>query len=225
MDITTTRFGSERQPLVIIDDFVPVPHALVDDAAMLAFRPIGAHYPGVRAEVAPALVARFLDPVCDLIADTFGLAQPFAGVECCYSIVTTRPGDLAPIQRLPHFDSVDPCRIALLHYLMSDAAGGTRFFRHRATGFESVDAARLATYENALAADIAAHGVPDPAYIAGDTALFAEIGRVDARWNRAVLYRGNTLHCADIPPGLALSADPEAGRLTVNSFITGKPLP
>jgi Family of unknown function (DUF6445) len=86
------------------------------------------HYPGVRAKVSPAIVARFMDGLDALIADVFGLREPFSEVECCYSLVTSPPAELAPIQRLPHFDSVDPGRIAILHDLAPGEEGSTGFF-------------------------------------------------------------------------------------------------
>lgn len=194
---------------------------LIADAEMLSFRTIGPHYPGVRAEVHRAMQARFLGGVEALIAETFGIARPFTDVECAYSLVTTPPSGLTPIQRLPHFDNTDPARIAVLHYLARGEEGGTSFYRHRTTGFETVTQQRLAPYSTALETDVAAHGPIGPAYIAGDTPIFERIAHYEARFNRAIIYRGYALHCADIPDGMALPADPAAGRLTVNTFING----
>ncbi|GAA0316564.1 hypothetical protein GCM10009087_28740 [Sphingomonas oligophenolica] len=212
------RFGNEQQPVVVIDGFAPDPCRFTDDAAFLSFRPIGEHYPGIRAVVAPVMLRDLLQALSPVIADIFGLA-PFEVIDAFYSLVTTPASALAPIQRLPHFDGVEDGRLALLHYLSPDPRGGTAFYRHRATGFESIDAARLCTYRAALDADLRRTGLPGPAYIAGDTPLFEQIARFDAVFNRAILYRSTTLHCADIPEDMALSADPSTGRLTVNTFL------
>jgi Family of unknown function (DUF6445) len=214
--------GREQQPVIVIDNFVSDPARFIDDAAMLSFKPIGPFYPGVRAVVPAGLFAQSLDPVAGLIAEVFGVAFPIASVESWYSLVTTPPEALAPIQRLPHFDSVDPGRIAVLHYLSRNVAGGTSFFRHRGTKFESVDANREAQYRTAIDADVARLGLPEPAYIAGDTTMFERIAQYEARFNRAIIYRGNTIHCADIPPDMVMSRDPAQGRLTVNSFIQAR---
>ena len=64
-----------------------------------------------------------------------------------------------------------------------------------------------------------AHGLPDAAYIAGDTPVFERIALHQGRFNRAILYRSNTLHCAHLPDTLSFDPDPETGRLTVNSFL------
>src|SRR3546814_17752798 len=65
---------------------------------------------------------------------------------------------------------------------------GTAFFRHRATGFETVNEERRAAYAAALDAELAT-APPPPGYIAGDTDAFERIHAAEARYNRALLYR------------------------------------
>jgi hypothetical protein len=213
--------GHERVPVVVIDDFVPRPDLLANDAAMLRFAPMGAHYPGVRAVVPTGLAKRFVEPLTPLIADVFGI-RDCTVIDALYSLATTSPEALTPIQRLPHFDGVEPERLALLHFLSGFGGSGTAFYRHRATGFETVTAARFGDYERILASEIGTHGMPNAAYIAGDTALFEEIAVFEARPNRALLYPSNALHCARLPDDLNLSSDPATGRLTVNTFLMGR---
>jgi hypothetical protein len=136
--------------------------------------------------------------------------------------VTTRPADLTPIQRLPHFDGLEGERIALLHYLNGQDKGGTAFYRHRGTGFETITAERHAAYDAALHREVAQHGLPAPAYISGDTALYERIARFEARPNRALIYRGHLLHCAELPDDLDFTPDPRSARLTVNTFLWGQ---
>ncbi len=219
--IRVERIGREGVPVVLIDDFVPCPEVLADDAAMLRFARMGVHYPGVRAIVPPVLVARFVEPLAPLITEVFG-ARDCAVIDALYSLVTTLPEALTPIQRLPHFDGVEPERLALLHFLGPEERGGTAFYRHRATGFETVTAARLADYERALADEVQAFGIPNAAYIDGNTAMFEQIALFEGRCNRALLYPSNALHCAHIPGDLTLSDDPGIGRLTVNTFLMGR---
>jgi hypothetical protein len=219
--INVERIGREGVPVVVIDDFVPRPDLLADDAAMLSFAPMGVHYPGVRAVVPAVLVSRFVEPLAPLIEEVFGV-RACAVVDAFYSLVTTRPETLTPIQRLPHFDGVEPERLALLHFLGREAQGGTAFYRHRTTGFETVTAARLGDYERALESEVQAHGLPDAAYIAGDTVMFEQVAAFEGCYNRALLYPSNALHCAHIPDDLTLSDDPEVGRLTVNTFLMGR---
>jgi hypothetical protein len=219
--LTVHRHGAEQQPVVVIDGFAPAPERFLDDAEFLSFRPIGEHYPGVRAPVAAPMLRQLLADLAPVAAETFGLTD-LETVDAFYSLVTTPAAQLAPIQRLPHFDEVSPTRLALLHFLSRDEGSGTAFYRHRATGFESVDAQRLPHYRAALDADLKRHGLPEPAYIGGDTPVYEQLAVHGGRFNRALLYRSNTLHCAFIPPDMALSADPTSGRLTVNTFLDGR---
>lgn len=214
-------FGAEQQPMLCVEDALADPAAVVGIAARAAFRPIGPFYPGVRAPVPEAAAMAMAAPLMDAMVDAFALRAPPAFFECYLSLVTAAPAALAPIQRLPHFDGVEADRIAVLLYLDGEERGGTAFYRQRATGFESVDAGRYDAYRAALEAGVARHGLPPAAYIAGDTALFAQTRVMDGRFNRMIAYRGNTLHCAALAPGFAPVADPARGRLTVNLFLRG----
>jgi hypothetical protein len=215
--VSVVPHGIERQPVVVIDGFADADRFL-DDVSFLSLRPIGEHYPGVRAVVAPVMLRDLLAALAPIAGQVFGIAG-LEVVDAFYSLVTQPASALTPIQRLPHFDEVSPTRLALLHFLSRDESSGTAFYRHRSTGFESIDAARLPEYRAALQADIARSGLPDPSYIAGDTPLFEQIAMHQGRYNRAILYRSNTLHCAAIPQAMLLSEDPLAGRLTVNTFL------
>ena len=213
------RLGIEQRPLLVIDDFWRDPEMLREDAAALRLGQIGPHYPGVRADVPPRLAETMRRSIAPLLAEHFGLDPAPAVSEAYYSLVTTPPAALEPIQRLPHFDGVEPRRIALLLFLGHGAQGGTAFYRQRATGFESVDAARLPSFTAALETGVQTHGMPEPSYIAGDTSLYEQLAVLPGAFNRALVYAGNTLHCAWLPPEVALSADPLAGRLTLNLFL------
>lgn len=210
--------GTEREPIVIIDNFASDPDGLREDAAMLAYAPMGIHYPGIRAAMPYAVTRRMIATIGPIARDVFD-AESLDLTEAFYSLVTTRPGDLTPIQRLPHFDGVEPTRFALLHYLSPAAPGGTAFYRHQSTGFETVTTQRLPAYRAALESDLARTGIPAPGYIDGDTAVYDQVSRVEGRFNRAILYRGNRLHCAWLPQGTSFDDQPAAGRLTANLFL------
>ena len=211
--------GDEREPAIVIDDVLAVPDAWRELAAKRRYERIGPHYPGVRAVVPAQAAAEMRDEMAELIGEVFALDPVPPVLECFFSIVTTPAERLAPIQRLPHVDGLERSRIAVLIYLSGAEQGGTAFYRQRATGFETVDAARFSRYEAALNAGVAEHGLPPPAYIAGDTPLFEQVAAFEARPNRALVYRSCLLHCALIAPGTALPADPVSGRLSINSFL------
>lgn len=216
--VAQSRFGAERQVLLTVDDALPDPSAVVAIAARHRYRPIGPFYPGVRAAVSEAVAMPLVAPLLGRLTEAFALAAPPSYLECYLSLVTAAPAALAPIQRLPHFDGVEPERLAVLLYLDAAERGGTAFYRQRATGFESVTADRYASYRAALEAGVAEHGLP-AGYIAADNPLFEQVHAVEGRFNRMIVYRGNTLHCAALAPDFIPSCDPAAGRLTLNLFL------
>ena len=217
--IETVRQGNEAQPVIVIDDVLAAPERWREAAARAEYGRIGAYYPGLRAHVPEAAAAEMREALAAPIGEAFGLDPVPPLLECFFSIVTTPPQALAPIQRLPHVDGLEPDRIAILVYLSGAEQGGTAFYRQRATGFETVDAERYPAFQAALSAGVAEHGLPPPAYIAGDTPLYEQIAAYEARPNRALIYRSHMLHCAAIPPGADLPADAASGRLSINSFL------
>src|SRR3546814_11282540 len=75
------------------------------------------------------------------------------------------------------------------HYLSPEGGDGTAFFRHRATGFETVDEMRRDLFFRHLDTEIRHGGAPPPGYLLGDTPLFECVRTEPARYNRALLYR------------------------------------
>lgn len=217
-DIGARLIGRERQPLVTIDGFAPDPDALRAFAAASAFGPAGQHYPGIRAPVPTGYMAAQGPILATVLREVFGHARSVRVIDASFSIVTAAPASLSIEQRLPHVDAVAPGRIALLHYLSPEDGDGTAFFRHCATGFETIDEARAPAYFRRLGSELAGNP-PAPAYIADDTPLFERIASAEARYNRALIYRGGLLHSGAIAPGATLSPDPAIGRLTITAFL------
>lgn len=218
--VRVDRIGCEGEPVVVIENFSPHPDLLVAEAGQARFAAMGEYYPGVRAPVGPAYFEGLAQLLAPVMRDVFGARERLGFDRALYSIATTPPAELGLAQRIPHIDSVENGRIAIIHYLAREPFGGTAFYRHRSTGYETIDPARHRPYLDALKADFAAHGKPAPAYIEGDTPVFEEIARYDALFNRALIYRSSLLHCALLPNHAPLPADALAGRLTVASFLT-----
>lgn len=205
--------------MLVIDDFLADPEAVLAIAARAPFKLIGPYYAGIRSPVPAAALALLIAGLTKRLTADFALPSAPRFHECYLSVVTLPAAQLQPIQRLPHFDGVDGNALALLLYLDRAETGGTAFYRHRSTGFESVDAGRLDRFTRMLEQDIARHGLPQQDYIRSDTAVYQRIATIDGRFNRAVVYRGNTLHCADLPAGFTPDPDPLLGRLTLNLFL------
>jgi hypothetical protein len=137
--------------------------------------------------------------------------------------VTTPPARLALIQRLPHFDGFNPEGVAILYYLGGAEQGGTSFFRHKASGFETVTEERFPAYKTTLESELRTYGTPPPRYIDDGAPLFERTRKVDAAFNRMLIYRGVMLHSGAIDNMSPLHADPARGRLTVTGFLDPAP--
>lgn len=219
-DISARRIGSERQPVVVVDGFHPDPDALRRAAAATAFVPALHHYPGIRAPLPADYFTQIRDTIVPVIRQVFGHDQRIELIDASFSIVTTPPASLSVAQRLPHFDALEPGRIAMVHYLDPAGGDGTAFFRHRATGFETIDHHRAPGYFAAVNGELHESGGVPAAYIADSNAMFERVDAVDARYNRAVIYRSALLHSGAIAADAALDPDPVKGRLTVTAFLS-----
>lgn len=209
--------------MLVIEQAVPGAESLIGAASSLNFERRGPFYPGVRAPAPPAYTNMIGRAYGGLICKVFGWQnEGMQPMEADFSLVTTPPEDLVRYQRLPHIDGTSEDTIAVLHYLCGPDFGGTRFFRHRATGLESLSDATHQTYTDALEKELAASGEPPQTY-PGASPHFEETARFECVFNRLLVYRGNLLHSGLIPEGMPLSDDPAEGRLTLNTFFRRGP--
>lgn len=217
--LTGRRIGKEGEPVVIVDDFAPDLDTLRAAAAASSFTAATTHYPGVRAPVPGDYLKRAHPTLATVFAEAFGMRQTARVINACFAIVTTPRDQLTLEQRLPHIDGTEPGRVAMVHFLSGEDWGGTAFFRHRSTGFETIGPDRAAQYFAALDNDIRRDGAPLADYIRGSTPLFECIAEIAARPNRAIFYRSALLHSGVIPATLPLDPDPATGRLTITGFF------
>ncbi|HET9862231.1 MAG TPA: DUF6445 family protein [Steroidobacteraceae bacterium] len=224
MQIRVDYIGNERAPVIVIEDVWADPQSLVEAAAHRTDYSVRSlYYPGVRSNAPPEYVRALTAQLTPLIQSTFGVGDPLQITDATFSLVATPPEKLVAFQRVPHFDSTDPNRFALLHYLCGPECGGTSFYRHRSSGIEAVTDENRETYIRAVNAEAKATGMPPARFIEGDTAMFERIGRYECAFNRALIYRGRNLHSVNTPPGFVPSQDPRTGRLTVNTFLLAAP--
>lgn len=213
--------GAEQTPLLIIDDLLTDSNWLQQQALAGDYQADSANfYPGIRCQT-PALYQQLLPALLPLLQRVYApQVQQLRLLTSAFSLASTPAAQLKPIQMLPHFDTVEPLQLAMVHYLCDEFHGGTAFYRHQQTGFERIDAARLPSYATLLKQQaMAARLHENPRYIRGDTELFQQIAKVEARVNRAIIYPGNLLHSGDIRQVGAKAADPAYGRLTISSFL------
>ena len=214
-----SQFSTQNHRLVALEGLLEQPESVIEQAFLQNFARITPQYPGLRAPLDPAVCAYLLGVLAPLLDQGFAAPGTRWEMQAWYSIVTTPPSALAPIQRLPHVDGTDPRQIAMMLYLHRTGHGGTAFFRHRSTGLESLTAADYPRYAAALQADVARTGLPPAAYTTDGGPHFERTHVVPGHFNSAVFYRGNILHSGVIDNAAPLSADPREGRLTVNAFF------
>jgi len=219
LEFRVDHIGNERSPVLVIENVWPDPQLLIDHAARKTdFSARSLYYPGIRSSAPPEYSRAITGQLTEIVLSTFGLSGPLAITDSTFSLVFTPVDKLVPFQRVPHFDSTDGNRLALLHYLCGPEQGGTSFYRHRASGTESVTEENRARYIAAVNAEAKANGLPPARFIDGDTETFERIGRYECAFNRALVYRGRNLHSVNTPATFIPSADPRRGRLTVNTF-------
>ena len=196
-DVKITRYliGNEQAPLLVIDNVVSEVDELVKYAVRLPFSKNSVFYPGVRAEAPNEYQYFLLNNFSAEFRDFFGLPPEKLFFSLChYSLTTTPASELKLLQRIPHFDSLEQNGLATVHYLFKRPLGGTAFYRHIKTGFESIDESRKINYLASLQSENGGPNIPQPSYINGDTALYKQIMQVDGLYNRMVVYRRNSLH-------------------------------
>lgn len=209
--------GAERQPVVCIDSFLAGAERLVEDAVGRGrFSDKTGLYPGLRTPAPRAYFHALYEILPTIVEEVFGIGNhQIASAEASYSLVTTPPEALHPMQRIPHYDSVHPTELAMIHFLCGPEQGGTSFYRHRETGYEFVDGARRDKFIGALKGET----MPPPAYINGDTELFERIASYEAAFNRLLLYRCTSLHSGNIAENFPFDTNPKTGRLSINTFL------
>lgn len=211
--------GQEQRHVLRAHDVFEVPETIIDTAANAQYARINPYYPGVRAQVSPALLHSLCEGLGLVAADAFGIEAEVWEGQAWFSLVTQTPEQLTPIQRLPHFDGFDPNQLAVMIYLNQSGHGGTNFYRHISTGFEAVTEERYPQYKSALESDIASSGLPPAAYIDDGAPVFEKIVAFDPGFNSLIFYHGTSLHSGSICNDLPLSGDPRVGRLTLNGFF------
>jgi hypothetical protein len=215
------RMGREHNPLLVIDDILvdEDAEALAGHAAQLPWAPPETtYYPGLNAALPLAYLRTLAPALRPTFQRGFGLpADMRLNVYGFFALATWGLERFGPLQRIPHYDQPNPKALAMVHYLCKDQGGGTAFFRHRRTGYESIDAVRREAYMLSVADEIDRDGQLLTGFAGANTPNYEMIDHVEMRFNRVVLYQSHLLHCA-LFDGAHLSDDPKTGRLTANSF-------
>lgn len=217
----------EHHSCLVIDDILVDPDAVVARAATLrhAFQARGVNaYPGLELTLSGTLPDALEAFFHQHVGPRFGASPVVVAKETRFAMVTRRPEELAPRQRLCHVD--DPSQegatvtVAGVLYLFRDPRlGGTDFYTLRA----GVDLAALqATLDSGRAFNLMAR-YPffrrPPAYLTASCEFFELRRSVPAAFNRMIFYRADVYHSGHIGRPDLLTDDPRTGRLTLNCFF------
>ena len=131
--------GNERTPVIVIDR----PIAATEPLIRAATQHPGFHldrrfaYPGIRAQLPDDYVETLLPALIPLLQHVYEIPAEYEYrlVHRLFSLITTPPEDLGVLQRVPHFDTLNPYYFATVHYLSAGTYAGTGILRHRPTGF------------------------------------------------------------------------------------------
>lgn len=178
-------------------------------------------YPGVRTRLPDDYVDILLPSLLPLLREIYAIPDSFGHrvIRRLFSLITTPPEDLGILQRVPHFDDLEPLYFATVHHLNPGSYCGTGIFRHRPTGFERISNERYPDYVAAAEAQMKAKGLPEARYIDASTDHYELIEELEYRPNRMLIYPGNLLHSGLVQPERDIGWDPRTGRLTANLFI------
>ncbi len=217
--LAVDHFSHAKHTIVTVENFLEHPEQAIDQASLQNFARITPQYPGLRAPLDPDDCDALVDALSPHLSRWFGTAEGRWSIQAWYSIVTSAPSELLPIQRLPHVDGTDPNQIAMMLYLHRTGHGGTAFFRHRSTGYEALTDDCFPHYRDQLQRDVSRAGLPRAAYVTDGEPLFERTLASSGAFNQAVFYRGNLLHSGVIDNSVPLSPNPRMGRLTINGFL------
>jgi hypothetical protein len=210
----------------VIDDFARDPEALVELARSMSgrFHAVEGHpYPGPQLRLPEGDAGELSNFFQQQMRARLG-ARAYLGMQARFGRVMQDAAMLDARQRVCHRDDagLPPGEMvaAFVHYLFRDAAlGGTVFFRSVMSPADTMQ-----FWRDANVLDPAAFGdkydIP-PGYMTESNRFFEVIGRVPARWNRAIFYDGGLFHSGDVGRAPLAAYRERPGRLTINAFFRG----
>jgi len=220
-EFSLIKVGDEQQPFLKVDSFMHDANVLRQYAINnSAFKVADTFYPGVRMPIPNNYIRALLFNLKDALEKGFGFhVDKLKAASSSYSMVTFAPDELSFGQKIPHFDSLSHNGLAFIHYLCDFPKFGTSLYRHKATGYEYVDNARVDGYYAHLNDEFKDSSEEIEGYIDSTTDAFELIHSSAAVFNRIIAYYGKSLHSGNIADDFNFSADPNVGRLTITTFM------
>ncbi|WP_404339360.1 DUF6445 family protein [Pseudoalteromonas mariniglutinosa] len=215
---------SENEDIIIVDNFLKSLQPVFNFATQYAYlQPPGSDgtlYPGKRDDM-PTPYFRVFSELIDTLLQNKRLKTADRNLylhRCKLSLVTQKPDQLAPLQRIPHIDSSDDKSYASVHYLVGPEFGGTTIYRYKPHNLIKItkDKEQLAFDMIKQAQECADE---HQGYLNSNTTLFEQVVNIEAKVNRVIIYKSNLLHSANIMDNINFNADIRTGRLSVASFF------
>lgn len=222
---TLLQVGSEKTPVIIIDNFLLDTSAAIKEAVnskFIAGKEHNNYYPGVRTPVGSSYGMAVLKAIAPIFYQIIKVPKnltlfPKNG---SYALLTQAEKELELLQCIPHFDDNLIYSFAVLHYLNPGNFGGTGIYRHKPTGYENITEQRKEHYFTQAQAFIDTNGNPEQKYFTDSTSHYELLETIEYKENRLVIYPTTLLHSAYIKnPSHDVNDDPKTGRLTANFFI------
>ncbi|MFY8327252.1 DUF6445 family protein [Pseudoalteromonas sp. ZZD1] len=211
----------------VIDDFLLDMSSVMHFAENIAyFNPMfsdNSFYPGVRDHM-PQPYQRLLLTFFqnEILPKIKGYSYTSATLhKSLLSLISCKPTDLINDQKVPHIDSCDPRDYAFVHYLSNKELGGTSIYKYipeNIVEFKDEHKPLLAK----MVRDMKNKPEEHNGYLSNSTSIFEQVLKIEAKFNRLVIYQGNLLHSANITSAASYSRDPKVGRLSIASFASIK---
>jgi hypothetical protein len=225
LTIESAHIGQENNKIVTCDDFLLDPSPLVEYAANAKFAasPMLRQrkgYPGVRAAMPIEVVEPMARAVEALVRAEFDVPEHLQceRPQSSLCLMAVPESQLGPYQTIPHFDTSNQYFFAGLLYLCGEEHGGTGFYKHNSTGYESVLPERSDLYLDACHTELNNKTI-NKRYFSESDEYYTKLGFVGAKFNRLAVYHGNLIHSGVVPSPNGLSLNPRTGRLTANVFL------
>lgn len=217
--------GNEQTPIIIIDDYIEQPQALINYANTQCnfSHDNQTQYPGIRAKLEKSLVVDYLQPLIKGLYSVYKIDNRLKPIpkDNYFSLITTPESRLTKVQTMPHFDTNDPNLIAIIHYIGNGEHGGIGFFRHKETGYELIDHQHREKYL-LMSQKKLSTSFSDTHYCTEKNADFECYKSIKYKPNRLIVFPGYLLHSSLVNPESDINSDPLTGRLTANMFVQFK---
>lgn len=206
--------------MIVIDNWLDNAEELIKfpPSNLSSWKKASTLYPGIQSEAPRSYMNLLLNTIEPYAKSIFNISYQPVHASSFYGIVTSAPSELNMFQKAPHVDTLYTPQLASIHYLCDEGHGGTSFYRHRKTGYETLSLKQWPQYRTILQQELSME--PESAgYIEGSNNYFECIKTCSVKFNRLIIYPSQLLHSGQIKKPSSHLQDIRTARLTINSFV------